>query len=276
MPTQKIMQLSRGGKKMNLYETTYDGQSFFNRDRKSGSLRALVRTKGLAWIALLSLLVLLALPTATLAQKPTRVERIPGRQSVQGPQPDPIILGTSAQTVEIPGALKVGGGRMEVVNSAIGGGVLTSNLYIRQLNQSAALPHVCWKVAPDGVPGLLLTTCTSSQSSLRYKTDLQPFLGGLNVINRLKPYNFAWKNTGMREIGLIAEDVAAVEPLFTYKNDKDEIEGVKYENLNVIFINAFKEQQAQIEELRQQIKAQQDRLKQQAQQIDALKKLVLP
>ena len=33
------------------------------------------------------------------------VERIPGSQSVQGVQPEPIVLGTSAQTVEIPGAL---------------------------------------------------------------------------------------------------------------------------------------------------------------------------
>jgi Chaperone of endosialidase len=105
---------------------------------------------------------------------------------------------------------------------------------------------------------------------------LQPFLGGLDIIKRLKPYNFAWKNTGMREIGLIAEDVAEVEPLFTYKNDKDQIEGVKYENMNVIFINAIKEQQAQIEELRQQIKAQQEQLKQQAQRIDAVKKAVSP
>lgn len=80
----------------------------------------------------------------------------------------------------------------------------------------------------------------------------------------------------MREIGLIAEDVAQVEPLLTFKNSKDEIEGVKYENLNVVFINAFKEQQAQIYELRQQVKAQQEQLKQQAQQIDSLKKLVVP
>lgn len=266
---------------MNLYETTYDGQSFFTCDGKSGRLCGLVRTKSLAWIAFLPLLMLLALPTATLAQTPSRGDR-PSRPPVTtAVQPDtqtsaPIILGTSAQTVQIPGKLNVGNGRLEVVTSAIGGGVLTSNLYIRQLNQSAALPHVCWKPAPDGVPGLLLTTCTTSQSSLRYKTDLQPFLGGLKVINRLTPYNFAWKTGGMREIGLIAEDVAQVEPLLTFKNSKDEIEGVKYENLNVVFINAFKEQQAQIDELRQLIKTQQEQLKQQAQQIDSLKKLVLP
>jgi len=268
---------------MNLYETTSDGQSFFTCDGKSGSLRGLVRTRSLAWIALLSLLALLALPTATLAQPPSRGDR-PSRTTATTTttsQPDtqtsaPIILGTSAQTVQIPGKLNVGNGRLEVVTSAIGGGVLTSNLYIRQLNQSAALPHVCWKPAPDGVPGLLLTTCTTSQSSLRYKTDLQPFLGGLNVINRLKPYNFAWKAGGMRELGLIAEDVAQIEPLLTFKNSKDEIEGVKYENLNVVFINAIKEQQAQIEELRQLIKAQQEQLKQQKQEIESLKKPVMP
>jgi hypothetical protein len=237
-----------------------------------------MQTRSLPWIAVFLLLVVLAWPTATPAQSRGEVSRPKVTQVAPADtqSSEPVVIGTGAQQVQIPGTLKVGGGRMEVVNSAIGGGVLTSNLYIRQLNQAGSPAHLCWKVAPDGVPGLLLTTCTSSQSSLRYKTDLQPFLGGLNVINRLKPYNFAWKNNGMREIGLIAEDVAEVEPLFTYKNDKAEIEGVKYENMNVLFINAFKEQQAQIEELRRQIKDQQEHLKQQAQQIEDLKKLVSP
>lgn len=153
---------------------------------------------------------------------------------------DPIVLGTSSQTVQIPDKLNVGNGRMEVATSAIGGGVLASNLYIRQLNQTGAPAHLCWKVAPDGVPVLILTTCTTSQSSLRYKTDLQPFQGGLSLISQLRPFNFAWKTGGPREIGLIAEDVAKVEPLLTFNNDKGELEGVKYENLNVVFINAIK------------------------------------
>jgi hypothetical protein len=264
---------------MNLYKTTYDRQSFFAGDRKCGRLRGLVRTKSPAWSALLPLLML-ALPATSFAQR-TRDERPTRVTTTTVATADtqagaPVVIGTSGQTVQIPGNLIVGNGRLQVVNSAIGGGVVASNLYIRQLNQSAALPHVCWKPAPDGVQALLLTTCTTSQSSLRYKTDLRPFLGGLNVITRLKPYDFAWKTGGLREIGLIAEDVAEVEPLLTFKNGKDEIEGVKYENLNVVFINAFKEQQAQIDELRQLIKTQQQQLKQQAQLIDSLKKPVSP
>jgi hypothetical protein len=231
-------------------------------------------------IALWSFLTVLALPTATPAQTAPRAGqelRLQGTKAAQADTPPaPLVLGTAAQTVQIPGKLTVGGGRMEVVTSAIGGGVLTSNLYIRQLNQQASPAHLCWRVAPDGVPGLLLTPCTTAQSSSRYKTDLRPFVGGLDVINRLKPYNFAWKSGGAREVGLIAEDVAQVEPLFTFKNGKDEIEGVKYENLSVVFINGFKEQQAQIEELRQLIRAQQEQLTLQARQIDALRKRLAP
>jgi Chaperone of endosialidase len=214
---------------------------------------------GLIVIAALAAVPLIHTRTATLAQRTPPVVEKPDSKKVEGQLPEPIVLGTSAQTVQIPGSLNVGNGRMEVVTSAIGGGVLTNNLYIRQLSQGSPA-HVCWKVAPDHVPGLMLTTCTSSESSLRYKTDLRPFSGGLSLVARLKPYNFAWKNTGARELGLIAEDVAAAEPLLTYKNEKDEIEGVKYENLTVVLVNAIKEQQTQIEELRQQVRAQQEQL----------------
>jgi hypothetical protein len=265
---------------MNHHKTIYRKPCIPNRAGKTCCAPGLILTKSILGIGLLSMLAVLAWSTPTFAQKTGR-EQVSRPQNPQVTQvattaAEPVVIGTATQQVQIPGTLKVAGGRMEVVNSAIGGGTLTSNLYIRQLNQAGSPAHLCWKVAPDGVPGLLLTTCTSSQSSLRYKTDLHPFLGGLDVISRLKPYNFAWKNTGSREIGLIAEDVAEVEPLFTYKNEKGEIEGVKYENMNVLFINAFKEQQTQIEELRKFISAQQEQLKQQSRQIEALRTRVSP
>ena len=52
------------------------------------------------------------------------------------------------------------------------------------------------------------------------------------------------------------------------------IEGVKYDQLTVVLINAVKEQQAQIKTQAEQIAAQQATLKQQQQQLDVLKKLV--
>lgn len=102
-----------------------------------------------------------------------------------------------------------------------------------------------------------ISTCSSS---LRYKTNLAPFRNGLNLVNRLSPISFTWKDGGMRDLGLGAEDVAAVEPLLVIRNDKGEVEGVKYDRITLVLLNAVKEQQ--------------DLINKQQQQLDALRKLV--
>jgi hypothetical protein len=93
-------------------------------------------------------------------------------------------------------------------------------------------------------------------SSLRYKTAVLPFLRGLNIINRLHPIAFTWKDNGVRDLGLGAEEVERIEPLLTFRNKQGEIEGVKYNQLSAVFVNAFKEQQQQIEALQQQLRQQ--------------------
>src|SRR5207248_8941764 len=100
-----------------------------------------------------------------------------------------------------------------------------------------------------------------NSSSLRYKKDIARFAGGLNIVNRLRPISFTWKQGGIRDIGLGAEEVEKVEPLLTFRNDKGEIEGVKYNQLSAVFVNAFREQQNQIETLRAQNAALNERLR---------------
>jgi len=97
---------------------------------------------------------------------------------------------------------------------------------------------------------LHIATCSSS---LRYKTNIQPFVGGLAVINRLRPITFDWKQGGMHDVGFGAEEVAAVEPLLVTLNDKGEVEGVKYDRISVALVNAVKEQQRQIQHQQSQI-----------------------
>lgn len=50
----------------------------------------------------------------------------------------------------------------------------------------------------------------------------------------------------MHDLGLGAEDVAAIEPLLVTYNAKGEVEGVKYDRIGVVLVNAVKEQQAEI------------------------------
>jgi len=62
--------------------------------------------------------------------------------------------------------------------------------------------------------------------------------------------------------------VEKIEPLLVTHNDKGEVEGVKYDRLSVVLINAVKEQQSQIE-------AQQKLIERQQQEINALRKVFL-
>lgn len=97
-------------------------------------------------------------------------------------------------------------------------------------------------------------------SSRRYKTNIQHFSLGLDLIRDLNPVSFDWKDGGMHDLGLVAEDVAAIEPLLVNLNSKGEIEGVKYDRIGVVLVNAVKEQQKQIEDQRSKIGNQQSQI----------------
>ena len=90
-------------------------------------------------------------------------------------------------------------------------------------------------------------------SSLRYKTQVHSFMGGLDIVRRLRPITFTWKEDGTRDLGLGAEEVARVEPLLTFRNKRGQIEGVKYNQVSAVLINAVKEQQQQIQELQREV-----------------------
>lgn len=120
-------------------------------------------------------------------------------------------------------------------------------------------------------PLLVVSTCSSSA---RYKSNIREFKSGLDLIQKLQPVSYNWKQGGMADIGLVAEDVNSVEPLLTTTNEKDEIEGVKYDRVAVVLINAIKEQQAQIEAQTKLIKSQAEQLTRQQAEIDATRKYI--
>ena len=111
-------------------------------------------------------------------------------------------------------------------------------------------------------------------SSLRYKDNVLPLQFGLDLIQRLRPVTFNWKANQQHDLGLIAEEVAKVEPLLVTRNQAGEIEGVKYAQINVILVNAVKEQQAQIEAQKTQNALLQKQLTEQRQQIEAMTRLI--
>jgi hypothetical protein len=94
-------------------------------------------------------------------------------------------------------------------------------------------------------------------SSLRYKKDVASFRGGLDIVDRLRPISYTWKDHDERDLGLGAEEVAAIEPRLVTRNGKGEIQGVKYDRLTAVLVNAIKQQELQIRDQEVQISRQQ-------------------
>lgn len=106
-----------------------------------------------------------------------------------------------------------------------------------------------------------LGTTTSSQ---RFKKDIKPMDQVSEAILSLKPVTFHYKNdnTNTGRFGLIAEEVAEVNPDLVVRDGHGEIYTVRYEAVNAMLLNEFlkehrknEEQQATIARLQKQIEA---------------------
>jgi hypothetical protein len=91
------------------------------------------------------------------------------------------------------------------------------------------------------VNGAVKAVSYNSTSSLKYKTDVVPLENPLSIVKKLNSVRFNWKDTGLSDIGLIAEEVDKVLPEFVLKNDKDEPEAIDYGKLTAVLIGAINE-----------------------------------
>ena len=117
----------------------------------------------------------------------------------------------------------------------------------------------------------VLSSCSSSR---RYKENILPFGGGLDLIKRLQPVTFDWKGRIEPDVGFIAEEVGEVEPLLVTRNENGSIEGVKFDQFAAVFVNAIKAQQLQIEAQEKQLAEQAEINKRVLNQLELLTKIV--
>ncbi len=91
---------------------------------------------------------------------------------------------------------------------------------------------------------------TTSDATL--KTNVETLTGSLDAVKSLRGVSFDWLENGNSEVGVIAQEVEAVLPDVVSTNDQG-IKSVKYGNMVAVLIEAIKEQQAQIDELKAQL-----------------------
>ncbi|MBX9295698.1 pyocin knob domain-containing S74 family peptidase [Chromobacterium vaccinii] len=91
-------------------------------------------------------------------------------------------------------------------------------------------------------------------SDRRLKKDVQPIEDALAKVCRLNGYTFTRTDTGARQVGLIAQEVQAVQPEAVIEAaDEAKTLTVAYGNLAGLFVEAMKEQQRHIERLEARI-----------------------
>src|SRR5438445_10493931 len=94
-----------------------------------------------------------------------------------------------------------------------------------------------------------------TRSSRRFKTNIQPLVGALKTIEQLQGVSYERKSDGKREIGVVAEDVDQVVPELVFRDpETKEVQGVDYSRLSALLIEAVKTQQAEIQQLKAQVR----------------------
>ena len=87
-------------------------------------------------------------------------------------------------------------------------------------------------------------------SDERIKTDINTIEDALYKVSQLRGVEYTRIEENTREIGLIAQEVEYIIPEAVKENEKTKLKGINYNGLVGLLVQAIKEQQEQINELR--------------------------
>jgi Chaperone of endosialidase len=91
----------------------------------------------------------------------------------------------------------------------------------------------------------------TASSSARFKKEIKPMNNSSEAVLALRPVTFHYKSdtTATPQFGLIAEDVAAVNPDLVVRDEKGEVYTVRYDAVNAMLLNEFLKEHRKVQEL---------------------------
>ena len=109
-------------------------------------------------------------------------------------------------------------------------------------------------------------------SSRRFKKEIRPMDNASEALLALKPVTFHYKSdkTDTPQFGLVAEDVAQVNPDLVVRDKHGEIYSVRYDAVNAMLLNEFLKEHRKNEEQGRDMQEQKATIALQQKQIDAL------
>jgi hypothetical protein len=94
-------------------------------------------------------------------------------------------------------------------------------------------------------------------SSRRFKSEIKPMNNASEAVLGLRPVTFHYKSdtTDTPQFGLIAEEVAAVNPDLVVRDKDGEIYTVRYDAVNAMLLNEFLKEHSKVENLKNDFRA---------------------
>jgi len=126
---------------------------------------------------------------------------------------------------------------------------------------------------PDAIPVLIDSAgqLGTTSSSRRFKNEIKPIDTVSEAILGLKPVTFHYKShkTDTPQFGLIAEEVAKVNPDLVVRDKNGEIYTVRYDAVNAMLLNEFLKEHRKVQELNSTVATQQATIAQQQKDFQA-------
>ncbi len=100
------------------------------------------------------------------------------------------------------------------------------------------------------ITGNNTNTAYNTSSDYRLKHDLKDF-NGIDIVSKLKAYDFAWNYDNSRMYGVVAHELQEILPyMVNGLKDGKEMQGVDYSKLTPILVKAIQELKAEIDSLK--------------------------
>src|ERR1700676_3083906 len=121
-------------------------------------------------------------------------------------------------------------------------------------NQTATFIAGIYGVNEGGTPAAVYINSNGQlgtmSSSRRFKKEIKPMDQTSQAILGLQPVTFQYKSdpTGTAQFGLIAEEVAQMDPDLVVRDAQGEIYSVRYEAVNAMLLNEFLKEHRTVEE----------------------------
>jgi Chaperone of endosialidase len=115
-------------------------------------------------------------------------------------------------------------------------------------------------------------------SSVRFKEEIKPMDDASAAILALKPVTFHYKKEldprGISQFGLVAEQVAKVDPDLVVRDEKGQVFTVRYEAVNAMLLNEFLKEHQRVQELQTRLDSLAAQMKEQDRAIEDVSKKI--